>query len=77
MSQIRKDFGIVPSTAQTAPENLVVNYPQAELDALKTLLAASRIGPETYEGQQQDRKYGITTQWLQNAKKSWLEEFDW
>jgi microsomal epoxide hydrolase len=77
MSQTRKTFGTLPPNARTTPEDFVVAFPQSELDDLPSLVAASRIGPETFEGLQQDRKYGITTQWLRDAKTSWLEDFDW
>lgn len=77
MTQVRKEFSVFPSTAQAQAERIEVTYPQAELDSLYHLLAASRVGPETYESRQQDRKYGITTQWLDNAKAAWLEEFNW
>lgn len=77
MTQIRKAFGVLPSTARIKPEEFTVSFPQPELDDLRSLIAASRVGPETFEGLQQDRKYGITTQWLRDAKASWLEEFDW
>ncbi|KAK9789088.1 putative Epoxide hydrolase N-terminal domain-containing protein [Seiridium cardinale] len=36
----------------------------------------SSVGPITFESSQQNRKYGITAEWLQNAKKQWLQ-FDW
>jgi len=77
MPQLREHFGVIPSTAKTTPEDFVVTFPQAELDDLHTLIAASRIGPETFEGLQQDRKYGVTTQWLRDAKATWLQDFDW
>ena len=77
MSQIRRAFGVLPSTARTTPEDFIVAFPQTELDDLRALIAASRVGSETFEGLQQDRKYGITTQWLRDAKRSWLEDFNW
>lgn len=77
MSQIRNDFGAVPASTLITPEDFVVAFPQAELEDLHALIAASRVGPETFEGLQQDRKYGITTQWLRDAKTAWLEDFNW
>lgn len=77
MSQIRKAFGTLPPNARITPEDFVVTFPQTELDDLRSLVKASRVGPETFEGLQQDRKYGITPQWLHNAKTSWLEDFNW
>lgn len=77
MTALHLAFGVLPSTAQCTPEKLVVEFPQADLDELRAALAASRVGPETFEGSQQDRKYGITTQWLRDAKAAWLNDFDW
>lgn len=77
MTPVAKDFGVIPSDAQGTPEPLVIAFPQTELDDLHTLLAASRIGPETFESLQQDRKYGVSIQWLHVAKTTWLEDFDW
>lgn len=72
-----KDFGVVPSTARSVPQRFPVIFPEAELDDLQTLIGASRVGPVTFEGLQQDRKYGITTQWLYDAKQAWLKHFNW
>jgi microsomal epoxide hydrolase len=77
MSNIRDSFGVLPSTAQVKPEDFVVDFPQTELDGLRSLIAASRVGPETFEGLQPDRKYGIDARWLQGAKDFWLDKFDW
>lgn len=77
METVKAGFGIVPSTALSTPERNLVNFPQTELDDLQTLVAASRVGPVTFESLQQDRKYGITTQWLHDAKQAWLNDFSW
>ena len=77
MAQIREAFSALPPRARVTPGDFVVAFQQAELDDLRSLVAASRVGPETFEGLQQDRKYGVTTQWLRDAKTSWLEDFDW
>jgi len=77
MFQTRKAYGTLPPNARITPEDFTVAFPRTEVDDLRSLIAASRVGPETFEGLQQDRKYGITTQWLHDAKTSWLEEFNW
>ncbi|KAH7303068.1 Alpha/Beta hydrolase protein [Stachybotrys elegans] len=46
------------------------------LEEFRQLLQLSRIGPTTYEGLQDDRKFGISSQWLGELKKDWME-FDW
>jgi hypothetical protein len=77
MSQTQKAFGTLPPNTRIAPQDFVVNFPQNELDDLRSLIAASRVGPDTFEGFQQDRKYGVSAQWLRDAKTSWLEDFNW
>lgn len=77
MSQTQKAFGVLPSNVRVTPQDFVVNFPQTELDDLRSLIAASRVGPDTFEGFQQDRKYGVSAQWLRDAKTSWLEDFNW
>jgi microsomal epoxide hydrolase len=77
MSKTQKTFGTLPPNARITTEDFVVAFPQTELDDLRSLIAASRVGPDTFEGFQQDRKYGISAQWLRDAKTSWLEDFNW
>ena len=61
MAQSRKAFGVLTSALRITPEDFTVSFPQPELDDLHSLIAASRVGPETFEGLQHDRKYGVTT----------------
>ena len=51
--------------------------PDSELQAFKTILSHSPIGPKTYENQQQDRRFGVTHKWLSEAKQRWQYEYDW
>ena len=48
---------------------------------MKLLLRVSPIGPKTYENQIADVKdytsYGITRAWLEDAKKQWIENYNW
>jgi microsomal epoxide hydrolase len=62
---------------QLKPTPFEVDIPQVELEELKTLLKLSRLGPETFENKQQDGQFGITRDWLANAKAEWEETFDW
>lgn len=71
-----KPFASIPSAAPSKPMPFEVHVPQVELDELRTLLGLSRLGPETFENQQQDGRFGITRDWLANAKAEW-EDFDW
>ena len=63
----------VPSSAKP----FTLNIPDQEISDFKQLLQLSKLGPDTYEGRQQDRRFGITHEWLSNAKDYWLNKYDW
>lgn len=69
-------FGEVPASALQQPRPFTVHHSDEQLEELKQLIKLARIGPATYEGLQEDRKYGITTDWLRNAREEWAV-FDW
>jgi len=71
-----KSFGTLPATAQ-AIKPFTVSVPGEELDAFKTLLKLSKVATPTYESSQEDRRYGVTSAWMVNAKDHWLNNFDW
>lgn len=76
-ANLRERVDTVPPNARSPPEKFLATFPQAELDELRRFITASRVGPTTFDGLQQDRKYGITTQWLPEAKHAaWLESFN-
>jgi microsomal epoxide hydrolase len=70
-------FGQVPTNATAGIALFKVSIPDRSLEELHTLLSLSKLAPVTYEGLQQDRKYGITREWLEQAKSFWLNDFDW
>ncbi|EUC37785.1 hypothetical protein COCCADRAFT_33094 [Bipolaris zeicola 26-R-13] len=74
-----KPFGIVPNDAQqTTPFELHVE--EEKLQDFKTLLKLSPIAKETYENKQDEGghgRFGISRKWIVDAKKEWLETFDW
>lgn len=55
------------STIEPAP--VKVDISQSTLDELKTLLKLSKLAPQTYESSQANRKYGITSEWIRDAKE--------
>ncbi len=71
-----KSFATLPATAQ-AIEPFTVSVPEEEVDAFRTLLRLSKVATPTYESSQEDRRYGVTSAWMVNAKNYWLNEFDW
>ena len=70
-------YGLVPQNANVKPSKFTLAVPESELHDFKALLKLSKVGPVTYEGVQQDRKYGITQEWLKTAKEHWENTFDW
>lgn len=54
-----------------------LNISDKELSEWRQLLELSRLGPESWEGNQQDRRFGITHQWLSETKDYWLNKYDW
>lgn len=60
-----------PSSAKP----FTLNISDKDLSEWRQLLELSRIGPLTYEAQ--DDKYGVTQEWITNAKDHWLNKFDW
>lgn len=50
------------------------------MQEFKTLLKLSPIAKETYENKQNEGghgKFGVSRKWIVDAKKQWLEVFDW
>ena len=70
-------FTNLPASATIRPTPFKVSIPQSTLDELKSLVKLSKLAPPTYEGSQEDRKYGVTNKWVREAKEKWGEDFDW
>lgn len=66
----------IPSGAKANPSPFKVNISDEQIQELQLLVTLSKIAPPTFEGRQPDRKYGVTTEWLANAKEAW-KAFDW
>jgi pimeloyl-ACP methyl ester carboxylesterase len=62
-----------PSSAKP----FTLNISDSDLSDFKALLKASKLGPDTWEGRQEDRRFGVTRQWLSDAKDYWLNQYDW
>ncbi|EOA91286.1 uncharacterized protein SETTUDRAFT_162049 [Exserohilum turcica Et28A] len=48
-----------------------------DLSEWRQLLQLSKLAPETWEGHQQDRRFGVTHKWLSETKDYWLNKYDW
>ena len=54
-----------------------VHYPDDELKQFKELLKLSRLAPKTWESLQDDRRFGVTHEWIEKVKEEWEGDFDW
>lgn len=70
-------YDSVPSSATGQFEKFDVHISDEKLEQFKQLIRLTPIGPVTYENQLRDRKYGVSRDWLSNAKKTLEATFDW
>ena len=72
-------FDTIPSIATLAPKKFTAHVSDQDLSDFKQLLRLSKIGPKTYENQDnKDERYlGIKRQWLVDAKSHWETKYDW
>ncbi|KAL2865843.1 epoxide hydrolase family protein [Aspergillus lucknowensis] len=70
-------FTKFPSTAKITPCPFRIAIPDEQLSELKTLIKLSKVGPQTYENLQQDRRFGVTHEWISARREEWLNKFDW
>ena len=66
-----------PKTAKSHPKPFNVSIPDSSIAEFKQLLNLSKLAPATFENLQEDRKFGVTGQWLRDAKERWEKNFDW
>lgn len=75
-------YDTLPQGIKAEPKRHKIAVAEERLQELKQLLRFSRVGPPTYENLHADPvhcklgQYGISRDWLINAKKEW-ETFDW
>ena len=62
-----------PSSAKP----FTLNVPIEAIEDWRQLLKLSKLAPETWEGSQEDRRYGVTRKWLAETKEYWLNTYDW
>ncbi|KAH6712012.1 Alpha/Beta hydrolase protein [Leptodontidium sp. MPI-SDFR-AT-0119] len=70
-------YNTIPSKAFKQPTPFTVSIPETQLTEFRTLPKLSRIPAPTFESLQEDGKFGITHKWLTDAKRHWVENFDW
>lgn len=69
-------FAKLPPGAQVQPTPYQVSIADDKVDELKQLVKLGRVGPPTYESTQHEHNYGVSHQWLTDAKAAWID-FDW
>ena len=70
-------FGVIPNDTPSNPKPFTLHVAEEELVAFRDLLRLSKIGPPTWWNQQNDPQYGVSRQWLIEAKETGLNNFDW
>ncbi|WYZ35760.1 hypothetical protein EsH8_X_000407 [Colletotrichum jinshuiense] len=69
-------FGKLPGGVLKTPGKFTIRVPDQDLEEFKQLLKLSKIGPETWYNKQGGGRFGVTREWLIEAKDAWLK-FDW
>jgi len=75
-----KHFSTVPGSAQQQPTPFDLHVDEEKLQDFKTLLKLSPVAKETFENKQNEGghgKFGVSRKWIVDAKKEWMEGFDW
>ncbi|GKT65323.1 epoxide hydrolase [Colletotrichum tofieldiae] len=70
-------FNVIPENSPGKPESFTLHVPEKELSEFQELLRLSKIGPATWWNQHTDGQFGISREWLSQAKETWLTSFDW
>ncbi|KIW96218.1 uncharacterized protein Z519_03286 [Cladophialophora bantiana CBS 173.52] len=71
------DYAKLPAGATLDIKRFKAHVDDEKLQHFKHLLELSPIAPAVFENTNAGRKYGTKRGWLENAKKVWLNEFDW
>ncbi|KAL9473502.1 hypothetical protein ACSS6W_007882 [Trichoderma asperelloides] len=69
-------FATLPANRKSNPTPFTVAIPEEQLSDFRKLLELSKIGPKTYENELTDGRFGISRDWLVQAKEEWLK-WDW
>jgi len=67
----------MPYSLPASAKPFTLAIPDEDFAEWKQLLELSKIGPDTWQSRQDDPAYGISRQWLIDAKDYWLNKFDW
>lgn len=67
----------MPVGAQQEPTPFELRIDDQKLEDFKTLLKLSPVAKQTYENLREDGEFGVTHNWMTDAKKHWQDSFDW
>jgi microsomal epoxide hydrolase len=68
---------VVPKGASIKPGRFTVFIPEDELKEFYDLVRLSKLGPKTYENSLADQSFGVSYEWMENAKRYGEIKFDW
>lgn len=71
------NFNTIPGTTPSKPEPFTLHVPETDLTGFHELLKLSKIGPPTWWNQHTDGQFGVSREWLSDAKEAWLKTFNW
>ena len=71
------EYDVLPYNPTVKSASFTIKLPEEDVEDFKQLLRLSKLGPQTYENQQPDERFGISYAWMQKAKASWETTFDW
>lgn len=66
-----------PSSTVLVLEPFELQTDEDVLTDLKILLKHSRLPIDTFENTREDKRFGLTKAWIQEAKTYWENQFDW
>ena len=71
------DYAKLPAGVKLDVKQFTSHISEEKLQHFKKLLELSSIAPAVFENTNVGRRYGMKRDWLESAKKVWLNEFDW
>lgn len=71
------DYARIPAGVILDVKPFKAHVAEEKLQLFKKLLELSPLAPAVFENTNAGRKYGVTREWMENAKEVWLNDFDW
>ncbi|KAK6067841.1 cytochrome p450 alkane hydroxylase [Seiridium cupressi] len=77
LSNNMTNYARLPAGVTLDVKPFEAHVPEEKLQHFKKLLELSPIAPAVFENTNAGQRYGLKRDWLENAKKVWLTDFDW